>query len=495
VTIAFSHIPANLRVPGTYFDIDGSGANSGQQQLRTLIIGQALAGTPYAALGVVGVPAISLGAADARANAGYGSMLALMVGQSRARDSFGEVWVLPLADDPAAVAATGSTALSGVASVAGTLPLYVNFVAVPVLVPAGMAAAQLATATAAAVNALPDLPVTAAVSAGTVTYTAKNKGLAGNDLDIRMAYRGPLGGEVVPAGIAVTMTAMAGGTTNPSLAVPLLSLADMGFEVVVSAYSDSASLDALRSFMDDNTGRWSWQHKRYGHVYAARSANLSAATTFGASHNDQHLTVLPMDGCPLSPPQIAADYAAAVMESVRADPALPLQYLSTNIPAPSPQRRFAPVDRNTLLYDGLSTYKVVGGAVVIERLVTTNQLNAAGAVDTSYLNCETMHCLGYVCRDLDSFLSTIFARSKLTADNVKIPAGSALVNPAVIKATVDTRYRYLCEVLGVCQDPDGFALSSRAELAGGGRVNVYAPIRLMGQLRIMAISVAFSKPS
>lgn len=495
MTIGFKKLPSNLRVPGAYFEIDPSNANTPQQNLRALIIGQVLAGTPYAAAGTVATPQISLGAADAAANAGYSSQLALMVVQYKARDSFGELWVLPLIDDAAAVAASGSIAFTGTATITGTLPLYIDFMFVPVLVTAGTTSTALATSVAAAVNAMPSVPVTATASTGTVTFAADNKGLAGNDIDVRLAYRGSVAGEVVPAGIAAVITPLSGGTTNPALATALLSLADLPFEVIISPYTDANSQTALAALMDDSTGRWSWQRKLYGHVYAAKSATLSAATTFGATVNNQHLSVLPMWSCPMQPARVAADYGAAIMESVRADPALPLQYVPTNIPAPAPPNRFIISDRQTLLFDGLSTYRVDGGVVNIERVVTTYQTNAAGASDTSYLDAETMHCLGAICRDLDSYLITRFARQKLALDGTRVTGGSNIVVPAVIKATLDTRYQYLCEVVGIAQDPDGFAAESRVELAGLGRVNVLAPIRIMGQLRIMAILVSFTKPT
>jgi phage tail sheath gpL-like len=499
--IPFRHIPANLRVPGTYFEFDPSGANTAQEQLRTLIIGQVLAGAPYAASGIIGTPqGPSLGAADAAANAGYGSMLHLMVSDYRSLDSFSELWVLPLADDGAATAATGTHTFTGPATANGTLPLYINGVSVPVLVTSGMTATQIAAAVVAAVSALPNLPVTAANAAGVVTYTAKNKGLAGNDIDLRFAYRGALNGEAIPAGVGatpLTPTILTGGATNPSLTTPLLNLADMRFEVIVCPFTDTTSLNSLQSFMDDATGRWSWQRKLYGHVYSARNNSLSNAVTFGTSRNDPAMTVLPIDGSPLWPPQIAAQVAAVAMNSVQADPALPIQFIPTNIPPPVQQKRFVVSDRQALLFDGLSTYKVVSGVLEIERLVTTYQLNTGGVPDTSYLNVELRHTLGFVARSLDTFLTTRFlaARVKLATDGTRVPGGSGIVTPSVIKASFDTEYRRLCEVVGVCQDADGFARESRVELAGLGRVNIQAPVRVMGQLRILALSVNFQQPS
>jgi phage tail sheath gpL-like len=42
--ISFPNIPQNIRVPLFYADIDPSNANTGQQSLRALIVGQMLTG-------------------------------------------------------------------------------------------------------------------------------------------------------------------------------------------------------------------------------------------------------------------------------------------------------------------------------------------------------------------------------------------------------------------------------------------------------------------
>ncbi|MBT2790442.1 hypothetical protein [Paraburkholderia strydomiana] len=134
------------------------------------------------------MPRICQGVADAKAVGGPGSMLALMTAAYRARDSFGEVWYLPLADDGAAVAAAGSLNFTAQATSKGTLNLYIGGQRLTMAVSSSQTPAQLATALAAAVTVATDLPVTAAVDGMTtskVNFTAKNKGAAGNDIDLR----------------------------------------------------------------------------------------------------------------------------------------------------------------------------------------------------------------------------------------------------------------------------------------------------------------------
>jgi len=90
--IAFKQLPANVRVPLFYAEVDSSLANSGQANQRGLIIGQML----VAGVAQPNVPVICQGVADAAALGGSGSMLHLEVQAYRQNDTFGEVWCLPV---------------------------------------------------------------------------------------------------------------------------------------------------------------------------------------------------------------------------------------------------------------------------------------------------------------------------------------------------------------------------------------------------------------
>ena len=68
----------------------------------------------------------------------------------------------------------------------------------------------------------------------------------------------------------------------------------------------------------------------------------------------------------------AAEVTAASAASLRVDPGLPLQYINTTLNAPPMSARWTLGERNTLLYDGMSTTRVGDdGTVIIERMATT----------------------------------------------------------------------------------------------------------------------------
>ena len=502
--INFKIYQTTNRAPGVFAEVDPSLANTGQVNQRTLLIGQMLPAGTYTA----GVPVIATGLGDVKAGCGAGSQLALMYQQYRAGDSFGEVWLLPLADAGSSVAAAETITLTGPATAAATLFLYAGYSpAVPTgrvtcLVNVADAATAIATNLAAAINAVPDLPVTATVAGAVITVTARNKGLAGNGIDLRMNYLGALGGETTPAGVTLTFSnpvangsLLLGGTTNPTLTTALTNIAgDQTFDFIVCPYTDSASLTAMDLFLNDTVGRWSWVQEIFGGYFTAYRGTLSAQVTFGTSRNGQHGSAFGLFDTPTPDFLCAADYAAQDAVSLRADPALPLQTLALNVAAEPLASRFNISQRNTLLYSGISTHKVSdAGVVSIDRAITLYQVNAAGAPDNSYLDVETMYTLQFVIRDMRIYLQTLFARVKLVADGTRIGAGSNMATSQTVVGAAVARYRLQAKA-GLVQNPDIFAQQAIGQNAGNGLVKLLLPYQLANQLRQIAMLVQFTKP-
>lgn len=484
MAVSFAQIPSNLRVPLFYAELDNSRANTAASPFRALIIGQITS----SGSGTANVPQLSQGGNDARAVGGPGSMLALMTDAYRRADSFGEVWYLPIADNGAGTAATGSVLFTAAPTAPGTFTLYVAGQRVQMQVTAGQTASALATALAAAITAMPDLPVTASASTATVTLTAKHKGAAAGDIDLTLNYRGLPGGEVLPAGLACTVTAMSGGATNPTLTTALANLADKAFDVIVFPYTDSSSLDAMKDFLSSRIGRWAWDKALYGHAFAAFRGTLSQCATLGTSRNDEHMSIMGFNGSPHPAYVWAADIAATASVSLRNDPARPLQTLALSTVLPPPiASRFTLSERNTLLWDGMSTFNVGDdGTVRLENVVTTYQLNASGVPDNSYLQVETLFTLASMMRSLKALITSKFARMKLVSDGTRI-ADQATVSPAVIRAELIAWYASLEGIL--VQDTKTFATGLVVErnATNPNRVDVLLDPLLVAGLRIFAV--------
>jgi phage tail sheath gpL-like len=490
MTVPFQQIPSNLRVPLFYAEVNNSQANTGGQSQRALIIGQITS----AGAAPANIPLRCLGAADAITQGGAGSMLALMAQAYLANDPFGEVWYLPLADAGGSTAATGSIAFTAAPTAAGTISLYIAGQLVSIPVTAAQATTSIATAVAAAINALTSLPVTAVASTSSVNLTAVNKGLAGNDIDIRMNYRGASSNELTPTGLTYTITAMASGATNPTLTTALANLTSLPFDFIVSPYTDATSMAALTSLLNDSTGRWSYINQVYGHCFMASRGTNGALATLGTSLNDQHSTIMGFYDSPTPNWVWAAAVGGAAAASVKVDPAVPMQTVTVaGVLAPPAASQFSISQRNTLLYDGISTFSVdQSGLVHIENLITTYQKNGQGVADSSYLEVETMFTLMYVLRALQTVVTSKYARVKLAADGTRFAPGSAIVTPSIIKADIIAAYQDL-EYRGFVQQSQAFAqaLIVQQNATNPNRVDVLWPGTLINQLRIFAVLAQF----
>ncbi|MEA2756952.1 MAG: hypothetical protein QOJ54_3241 [Aliidongia sp.] len=434
--INFKVYPQTNRIPGVFQEVDATQSNTAQPNQLALLIGQMLPGGTY----TPNVPVISTGIGDVHTGAGQGSMLAQMLFRYRKSDTFREVWLLPLADAAGAVAATGSTTITGPATGAGTIALYLAGRLISVAVSIGDTATVIGANVLAAMALIPSLPVSASNAAGVITFTALHKGLAGNDIDIGLSYLGPAAGQVLPAGVAIAITPMSGGTTNPSLTAALANIAgNMAFDFIALAYTDPTSLNAMQSFLDDNTGRWSWQQQLFGGCFAFKSGSFSVLDTTGLARNDRHMSILGAYGIPTPPWECAADYTAAFAVSSAANPATPLNTTALTIMAPPVQSRFTNSENNSLLYAGISTlYTDDSNTVRIQRAITTYQTAPSGAPDNSFLNVERMYTLQFMLRDMITYLKSRYSQSILVPDGTRIQFGSGMTTAQLRRRTKTT---------------------------------------------------------
>jgi len=488
MTVSMNNIPSDIRVPLFYAEVDNSQANSGMSTMPRLIVGQVNDDATASEIGQLTlVSSLSL----AKSIGGVGSMLAQMYETWRRSDPAGEIWCLPIKGE--GVKASGTVTITGAATEAGMLNLYIAGARVRAVVASGAAPAVVATALAAAVNAA-GLSVTAAAVAGVVTLTCKWSGDSGNDIALQLNRLGRNNGEATPAGLVVALSAMATGAGSPDVAEALASLGDEPFEFICSPWTDATSLDAWKGFMDDTSGRWSWEKQLYGHVYAAKRGTLGQLVAFGVTRNDQHALVHGFEvGCPDPFWRVAAAFAARTAVFISADPARPTQTgeLTGITPAPAGDR-FTLTERQSLLTHGVATAYYGGGAVRIERGITTYQLNAFNQPDDSYLDSETLHQSAYVITYLKSVITSKYGRHKLANDGTRFGSGQAIVTPNVIRGEMIATY-YALERLGIVENADAFAENLIVERSSTNpnRLNVLYPPDLVNQLRIFALQYQF----
>lgn len=487
--ISFNTIPSNIRVPLFYAEMDASQAGYFSQAKRTLLIGQKLA----AGSANAGTPYLVTSEGNANALFGQGSMLARMVKFSRLCDPLGELWCIPLADDVAAVAGTGTITVAGTASAAGTIPLYIAGQKVNVAVALNDTATVIAASIAAAISAAADLPVTATSAAAVATLTSKWKGATANDIQMMDSYYGQAGGEALPAGITLTYSSsgfLASGATNPSLTAAITAMGDIEYDYVIHPYTDATSLNLLATEMNDSTGRWCYARQIYGHSYSALRGTSGTLVTAGNARNDQHATMAGFESDVQNPAwEYAASYGGRNAVFLNVDPARPTQTgeLTGILPA-RPGKRFLQTERQTLLTNGIATAYVGGGTLRIERAITTYQKNAFNQADPSYLDSEVMHQNATVIRRLRNIITTKYPRHKLAADGTRFGAGQAIVTPSVIRGEIVSEY-YNMELDGLVENHDLFEkyLIVEIDATNPNRMNVLLPPDLINQLRIFAV--------
>lgn len=481
-------IPADIRVPLFYAEVDNSQANSATSSMPRLIVAQVNDDSTALEIGQLTLVS-TLGLA--KSIGGVGSMLEQMYDVWRRIDPAGEIWCLPIKGTGAQ--ATGKVTITGAATESGLLNLYIAGTRVRAVVPSGATPTQAAAALAAAVNeAGPSVSAVAAL--GVVTLTCKWAGDSGNDISLQMNRLGRNNGEATPAGLVVALTAMASGAGSPDVGEVLASLGDEPFEFICSPWTDATTLNAWKEFMDDSTGRWSWAKQLYGHVYAAKRGTLGQLVAFGVTRNDQHVTTYGFEvGCPGPFWREAAAYAARTAVFISADPARPTQSgeLNGSMPAPAGSRFTLP-ERQSLLTHGVATASYSGGAMRIERGVTSYRVNAFDQPDDSYLDSETLHQSAYVIKYLKGLITSKYGRHKLANDGTRFGAGQAIVTPVVIRGELIGAY-YALERLGIVENAEAFAKYLIVERSNENpnRLNILFPPDLVNQLRIFALQYQF----
>lgn len=181
---------------------------------------------------------------------GSDSMLAGMIRQSKRYNKNTRTDAIVLDDEGGSVAATGTFAITGPATEDGTISFAIGSRSqfkFDIAVTSGDSATIIGDALDAAIVTNLDTPFTSANVTGTVTITAANAGLVGNDIGLEVT------GSV--AGVGVVITAMASGATDPVLTSVFDLVQNIRYQTVV--FADSYLLQQVAvDFLNDrfNTG-------------------------------------------------------------------------------------------------------------------------------------------------------------------------------------------------------------------------------------------------
>lgn len=484
MSISFNNIPTNLRVPFVYVEFDNSKAQQGPavQQYKALVLGQKRSAGAVAEL----VPTVITSEAQARTAFGVGSQIHGMLAKYLENDKITELVAIAIDDHASGVAATGTLTITGPATADGVLAVYIAGRKVAVSIASGDVQNDIATSLAAAINADPLLYVTAAAATNVVTVTAKNDGTPGNQIDLRLNYYPE---DSTPAGVAVAIVAMSSGATDIDIDEIIAVMGEDQYNVIVHPWSDASNLTKIEAELADRFGPI---RQNDGVAFTAKKDTLGNLTTLGNGRNSPHSSIMGVAG-----PTVSWEWAAAVgaqvAKSGQKDPARPLQTLPLEgILSPAEAEKFTLTERNNLLFDGIATFKVVGGQAQLERVITTYQTNAAGAADTSYLDVETLLTLSYLRFSFRTRMLSKFARHKLANDGTRFGHGQKVLTPIKGRAEAVALFAEW-EQLGLVEGLEQFKRDLIVERSAQdpSRLDFLLPPDLINQLRVVGAQVQF----
>jgi len=501
--ISFNNIPADLKIPLYWVEVDPSKAGIPMIHQPSLIVGT-MNGDGKAPPNV----ARAIGT-QAQADEAYGpqSELAQMFRTFYANNFANEVWGLGVPEPTGAQAATGTITVTTGPTEAGTIHLYIAGRHQGINIAASDTPDEIAQAIADEINDSGDMCVTAVAAAAVVTLTAGWKGINGNDIRVSVNYYGTIGGEQTPIGLVLTLPTsgfLTGGTgvpewdegVTPGSPGPISNLGEKIFEYVALPYTDSTSLNSWElEYGFEDVGRWGWRRQLYGHIFAAKRGTYSDLITFGNTRNSGITSVLGMEMTMPSPCyEVVAAYTAKAQRALINDPARPLQTLSLNTCKLAPlEDRFDTVELNSLASNGIATQKAGSdNQPMISRETTTYQLNLYGFQDDAYELVTTLATLARLIRNQRHAITSKFPRVKLADDGTRFGPGQAIVTPGIIKGELIAEYVQDMWV-GLVENLQAFKANLIVERDPNdpNRVNVLYGPDLINQLRVFAVLAQF----
>lgn len=472
-----------IRVPFVYVEFDSSRAVQGSSVLdyKGLIIAERLAAGTKAALQFDLVQ----NADQAAVYYGRGSWAHLMARAWFRSNNFTPLYICSVAD--VGSQATGVFGFTGTATAAGVVSALVNGELIQVTVTSGDSASDVALALATAINENLDLPVTALNSSGNCNLTARNNGIRGNDIDIRLNY---YAGENLPTGIACSITAMNGGAGVPNIQNVVDIMGEEWYHIIMSNMADDSNLSIIEAELDSRFGPMRMIDGMY---VTSRRGTVSTLSAWGNTRNSKHVTTMHSEKVPNSPAEFAAAYGGQLAYEGSIDPARPFQTLTLpNILPPAIVERFTATENNVLLHDGISTFSVVGGAVTIQRAITMYQVNSSGAEDIAYLDVNTLLTLMYLRYDFRTQIARRFPRAKLADDGVRTTSGVQVLTPKVGKSVALSIFEGW-EERGYVENFEQFKndLVCERDQSDPNRMNWALSPDLMNQFRVGAAMIQF----
>lgn len=418
---------------------------------------------------------------------GRGSLLARMLKYALSLSN-GEVsvYAMPVADAGTGVAATGSIAVSGTATAAGTVYLYIGGQRVLVSVAVDDTATEVGDAIEAAITAAADLPVSGANTTGTVAVTAKFKGEAGNDIPISLNYNE---GEETPAGLTITLTQMASGANNPDIEAALAAIPENFGQDIICPYSDSTSMGYLQAHGE---ARYAPEVARQSLSFVPVSKSKADYLTYLDSYNTQWIvTVNDFDKLESPLFEMVSAIGGDFSRRNYSRPGVPIySNAMTGIVPKANATNLSVTDRNQVVEAGGSTILLSSdGRVLVGDLVTTRTETDLGAPDPDWkfastiTNNQTKEYSLWVMINSDPFI-----QATVVDNDAKTDVDYAVRPNTVISFLIDLIDRlWIARALSTSRADIIASISAEIDPTNASRINLEFTDYVAAGLRIIAV--------
>jgi phage tail sheath gpL-like len=409
--IQFYQIPDNIRTPGAYFEFNTLLAQNSlpANAYPVLIVAQMTA----AGSTVPGEPIQVFSSAQAAAYFGSGSVAHRMCKAALTANPAVILWCCGVMDAAAGnpLAATGTLTLTETPTTSGLLTLWINNEMIQVGISLTDTPTSIIANLEGALEQLGDLPVTYAVAAGVITFTAKNKGSVGNQINLNCQITA---NGLSSLGVTAAIAAMSGGAVDPetNLATALANSFAGTYGIYVIGTNNETDLQTLRAQVE---GVSAYNQQRGARGYFATTGSMAAAATLAGEINDGRMVGVYLPGSWSACFEIAA--AAAAVDASSTDPAMPLNTLPLNgINAPAVSCQLMQNEIEALLWEGVSPLIVnAQGIPAFLRAISTYTTNSSGIPDSSLLDTTTIKSLDYLRLAARTWYLLRFARAKNVA--------------------------------------------------------------------------------
>ena len=484
MSITYNSVPNNAAASAVYVEQEAVSRGTGSPVIphKIFTLGQYNAGFAP----TVNTAQLILNKEDAWTRYGRGSQLARMI-ELQLKSSGGvPVYAVPLEDDDGAVTAAGTITITGEATAAGTLAVYVEGKKVSVAVAVADAVGDVATAIAAAITADLDLPCTAAAALGVATLTARWGGESGNQINLAINLADS---DATPAGIAAAVVTFAAGATDPVLTTAFANMGDTWYTEVCCPYNSAASLTAMEAagvVRDDPSV------KRQFAGFTGYTGTIADFITALGSRNSEWTTYIPVPGSPKSAYMLAAGGTADFAADQQANPGRPQKntILSGAIAGNEDMR----LNNDTIVRAGGSwTKNNEDGTVTIGDLCTTRTTTTAGAATEDWRFTVIIPNIQFKIYALEQvFLSSPYDRAVVLADGSgKGPTYA--VRPSTVKArAIGLVDDWVVRGLSTKRDQIVDGITSAIDSGNPGRINLLIPDVASAGLRIVAVKLEWA---